>query len=301
MSTVRRAREWLVPTVAAAAFVIIGVGFVALLESREATIETLVITTVPSGAMITLDGRMLGPAPVRVDNVSVGKHAINVVKEGFVALDDTVVVDEEIDEPLSFELHAVPPRGAAGTPAEGHAIEYARLAEAAFDDGHLVSPYSGSALYYADALQSVDRASPLPDELRQRIRLALLAQARDLTPHDPKSASAIYDQLLRAFPNDADVRAAIADEEEANAPTAANVTHLHTRGSCTGTLAITRTNVRFRSSRRDHTFSFPVRGIRLERQGDVLILRSGGRQQRLRCVSRDVARRLVRAFERARE
>jgi hypothetical protein len=244
---------------------------------------------------------MLGPAPVRIDNVSIGKHAINVVKEGFVALDDTVVIDEELDEPLSFELQAVPPRGAVGSPAEGHAIEYARLAEAAFDAGHLVSPYAGSALYYADALQSVDRASPLPDELRQRIRLVLLAQARALARRDPTSASAIYDQLLRAFPNDRDVRAAIADEEEANAPTVAAVTHQHGRGACTGTLAIARTNVRYRSSRRDHAFSFPVRGIRIQRQGDVLILGSGRRQQRLRCVSSDVARRLVRAFERVRE
>jgi len=295
VTPVRRLGTWLLPTLAACVFVGLGVGFALLVTTRKATLETLVITTLPSSAMVTIDGKLLGPSPVRIDNVAIGSHSVILAKDGFHTLEQQFRVDEDLDEPLLFELEALPPAGAAkGTPEE-RTLEFARLAEAALADGHLVSPYSGSALYYADALQSVDRTSALAEELRQRIRASLLTQARDLVDDDPKAAAAIAEQLLRAFPNDSGLRSAIDDLAIEASPYSARVTHLHGYGSCRGVLSIARERVTYDTSRRDHAFSYLVKNVRVQRSGSVLLIQYGRERQPFQCGSTSVAERFLRA------
>jgi hypothetical protein len=296
----RRIRSWALPALAATLFLTIGIGSAILLTSKKRTLDSLVITTVPSGATVTLDGKLLGPSPVRLENVPLGPHSIQATKDGFLPLEERTDIQEDLDEPLTLELRAEPPRGTAGGTADEHVAEYIRLAEAAFDTEHFVSPYHESALYYADAVRSVAKTSSYPDEMRARIRGTMIDRARQAERRDPTSSVAILDQLARAFPNDPDVDAAIREENEQTGSIAATVDHVHESGACTGTLAASRLTLRFASTVPEHSFTASGSSVLLSTSGRTLELRIGRRMPRFRFPSREALTRFVRSYERMR-
>jgi hypothetical protein len=297
---VRRIRSWLPPTLAASTFAAIGVGIVALLTSREQTIDSLVVTTIPSGANVTIDGRYVGPSPVRLENTPVGSHSFQITKEGFLPLEERVTIEEDGEDALSFELRAEPPRGSGTSVPDDHVDEYMKLAEHAFDTGHLVSPYPDSALYYADAVRSVSRGSSYPDEMRARIRLALIERATGLARSEPAASLELFEQLERAFPNDGEVQAAISEYRDQISSSLATVEHLHTRGACSGKLSATQAGVRFASTHPAHSFAARLGSVRSTPRGTTLELRVRGRIERMRFASRAECTRFARAIDRIR-
>ena len=215
-STARRSwRLWVAAFAAAAVLVTLAVAFAMLLSSRKTTLDALVIVTIPSGAEVIFDGASLGPAPVRLEGVRLGSHVVRAEKEGFTGAEVEVSLDEDFDEPVELKLKPMaPPGSVARTPRE-QIEEFTALAEDAFGRGDLVVPADRSALYYADAILSLDAQSAYAAEMRERIRTRLLTDAHAAAARkDLPRAKEAYGQLLLLFPGDADSRTGLTAIEE---------------------------------------------------------------------------------------
>lgn len=176
-----------------------------LFTAPPTTTDDFVIVSSPSGADVEFDGAPLGPSPVKLDHVSLGLHRVRVLKEGFTSFDDNVRVDLDREGPLRITLKPIAPEGSAARTTEEQIAEFTRLAQSAFDRGVLVDPYLKSALYYADAILSIDATNHAAAEVRARIRVNLLAAGqRALERREYARARAAFQQLLQAFPGDAD-------------------------------------------------------------------------------------------------
>jgi tetratricopeptide (TPR) repeat protein len=198
-----RRRLWPLATAAALVLVSLAVAFALLLTARKKTLDALVVVTLPSGAEVVFDGVPLGPAPVKLEDVRIGRHTVRVTKDGFVPVEQHVELDADRDAPLEFDLKPVaPPGSVARTPAE-QVQEFTGLAEDALARGDLVVPSDRSALYYAEAILSLDRANRYARELRERIRDELHAAARAAAREkDLARAKDAYEQLVAAFPDE---------------------------------------------------------------------------------------------------
>jgi PEGA domain-containing protein len=211
----RARRLWPLAVATGLVLVALAVAFALLLAAHKRTVDALVIVTVPSAAEVIFDGRPLGPAPIRLEDVRVGPHTVRVAKDGFVAAEQQVEVDPDNDDPLEFDLKPIaPPGSVARTPAE-QVSEFAALAEDALSRGDLVVPPDRSALYYAEAMLSLDRGNDDALRLTERIRTGLLDEARAALKHrDFAHAKAVYAQVLAAFPNDPEGTSGLATTEE---------------------------------------------------------------------------------------
>lgn len=205
----------LLAVAAAAVLVSLAVAFGLLLTARKATLDALVIVTIPSGAEVHFDGRSLGPAPVTLEGVRVGPHTVRAVKEGFLPVEQEVALAADRDAPLELKLKPIaPPGSVARTPAE-QIDEFTSLAEDAFARGELVLPADRSALYYTDAILAIDRKSGYAREMRARIRARLVEDAKAASARkDLVRAKAAYDQLRQSFPGDPEAAAGLAAVDE---------------------------------------------------------------------------------------
>ena len=175
-----RRGAWALGLVSVALLVSLSVAFYKMMTARPATVDALVLYTVPSGAEVTWDGKPLGKSPLKLESVGLGTHTVRAEKEGFVTVEQEVVVAEDLDDPVEISLRPVPlPGSTAATPDEQIA-EYSGLAEKAFAKGEYVRPPSRNALYYADAIAAIDRTNEFQKKMRERIRAALLAEAKRL-------------------------------------------------------------------------------------------------------------------------
>jgi hypothetical protein len=210
-----RRRAWALGLVSVALLVSLSALFYKMMTARPATVDALVLYTVPSGAEVTWDGKPLGKSPLKLERIGLGTHVVRAEKVGFVPVEQEVVVEEDLDDPIEIALRPVPlPGSAAATPAEQIA-EYADLAEKAFAKGELVRPPSRNALYYADAIGAIDRTNEFQKKMRDRIRTALLADARRASSRkDYLRAKAAFEELLSNFPGDVEAAAGLAEAEE---------------------------------------------------------------------------------------
>jgi tetratricopeptide (TPR) repeat protein len=215
MATRRVWRFRLLAVGAAVVLVALGVAFVMLLSAPKATVDDVVIVTLPSGADVYFDGKPLGPAPVKLADVRVGEHTIRAEKAGFSAAETTVSISQDDDDSLELKLKPIaPPGSVARTPAEQIA-EFTSLAEDAFARDDMVVPADRSALYYADAILSLDPKSEYARALRDRILERLLADAKAAASRkDLLHARSAYEHVLELFPNDEEARNAVAAIEE---------------------------------------------------------------------------------------
>lgn len=67
-------------------------------ERRVAARGRLVIRSQPSGAMVTVDGRLLGDTPLTLDGVRLGTHALQVARPGYVPRVERVTLSAAIPE-----------------------------------------------------------------------------------------------------------------------------------------------------------------------------------------------------------
>lgn len=217
VARVRVRKLWLAAAATAAVLVSLAVAFGFLLTARKKTVDALVIVTLPSGAEVTFDGKSLGPAPVSLEDVRIGSHSVRVAKDGFVGIERQIDVDSEadVDAPVEFDMKPIaPPGSVARTPAE-QVQEFTGLAEDAFSRGDLTVPSDRSALYYADAILSLDRGNAYASELRGRIRDELIESARAAArDRDFERAKEEYEQFVSAFPGDVDAAAGLAGATE---------------------------------------------------------------------------------------
>jgi TolB-like protein len=71
---------------------------------------TMVLTSEPAGAIVTLDGEVAGTTPIESMPVIPGKHVIRVSREGYIAIEREVTFVEGVAEELSFALEKLPSR-----------------------------------------------------------------------------------------------------------------------------------------------------------------------------------------------
>jgi hypothetical protein len=75
---------------------------------RAEPLGAVMMTSDPPGARILVDGQSKGTTPVGVQGLTVGRHRVDVRKEGFVAIDSVLDVLESTRQ-LHFPLNAEPP------------------------------------------------------------------------------------------------------------------------------------------------------------------------------------------------
>ena len=71
--------------------------------------STLVLTSDPAGATVTLDGEIIGVSPLDRPIIP-GKHILRVSKEGYIALEREVTFVEGVEETVDFKLDKLPSR-----------------------------------------------------------------------------------------------------------------------------------------------------------------------------------------------
>ncbi len=208
-------RLWLLASLSALLLVTLAVAFGLLLTARKKTMDALVIVTIPSGAVVVFDGSSLGPSPVTLEDVRFGAHTLTAEKDGFVAVEREVTITADTDEQLELTLKPVAPPGSVAHTAAERVDEFSGLAEDAFARGELIHPVDRSALYYADAILSIDRQNAYAAELRRRIRTARLAEGRSAeSAHELARAKTAYTDLAEAFPGDTEILQRIAAVDE---------------------------------------------------------------------------------------
>jgi hypothetical protein len=206
--------RWTIVTVACAILLtLLSVAGIVLVTRPRATIDQLLILTVPSGAEVSFDGRPLGPSPVKLEGVRMGMHKVLVTKEGYQLVQEDKAISDSTT--LDYKLKLVPPPGSESLP-EGEALkQYKQNMEDAFARGDYAKPYAPrSALYFADLLLDYDTGNPAALEMRDRVREALVQSAHSAMARlDLAQAQEIVQALLQHFPNNEDARAAAAKLE----------------------------------------------------------------------------------------
>ncbi|MEW6737245.1 MAG: PEGA domain-containing protein, partial [Acidobacteriota bacterium] len=195
-------KYWLMFATAGLALLFI-TGIVAL-ALFQAPVGSIIIKTAPAGAQIVLDGRSIGQAPAKIENVPVGSHRIKLSKDGFSAIEVEVKVDKKQTHELPL-LSLQPNRpqiNLAGTPEE-RIKEFTRLAEEAYARGDYVTPEDSNTLYYCNAVLVINPNETPVIELRARVKEALFKQAQTAEQkNDLATAQQIYNQLVEKFPED---------------------------------------------------------------------------------------------------
>lgn len=83
-------------------------------------VERLTVESATPGAVVFVDGREVGPTPLRDDELEAGEHAVEIRAEGHISYTRTVTVTAGLAASVSAELPAVAP---AEAPAEAPQLE----------------------------------------------------------------------------------------------------------------------------------------------------------------------------------
>ncbi len=198
--------RWLA-VISASLFVLLAI-FAALLivMKAPATVDQLVILTVPSGADIQFDLKPLGPSPVKLEGVSAGTHRLSITKDGYEA-----VLDKEIEvvAPDTLDFKLTPTGLPAGQPREERIKQFAASADEAFQQAEYCIPYEFSALYYADAILRLDESNQFAVDMRETVRKTLYKMAQAAGARgDLAQAQDYYAALVDNYPNDNAAKAA---------------------------------------------------------------------------------------------
>jgi tetratricopeptide (TPR) repeat protein len=179
-----------------------------LVTRPRATIDQLLILTVPSGADVSFDGKALGPSPVKLEGVKMGMHKVLVTKDGYqeVQRDETITDSRTLD----YKLKLLPPPGAEDLPEDEAIRQYKQNMEDAFARGDYAIPYYGkSALYFAQLILDHDSSNSSALEMKDRVLKALVQSTQAaMSRMDLAQAQEIVSVLLQYFPTDSEARAA---------------------------------------------------------------------------------------------
>jgi len=201
--------RWTIVTVACAILLtLLSVAGIVLVTRPRATVEQLLILTVPSGADVSFDGKALGPSPVKLEGVRMGTHKVIVTKEGYQLVQEDRTISDSTT--LDYRLKLLPPPGSEGLPVGEALQQYKQNMEDAFARGDYAIPYAPkSALYFAQLILDADGSNTAALEMQDRVRDALVQSAHSaMSRLDLAQAQEIVNVLGLHFPNDEDARAA---------------------------------------------------------------------------------------------
>jgi hypothetical protein len=205
--------SWTIITVACALLLtLLSVAGIILVTRPRATIDQVLILTVPSGADVTFDGKNLGPSPVKLEGVRMGTHRIRVTKEGYQDADyDESIADSRT---LDYKLKLMLPPGAEGLTEEQQVSQYKQNMEEAFSRGDYAVPYYRSALYFVQLILERDALNPSALEMKDRVLKAMVQAAHAaMSRIDLAQAQELVNALNQYFPGEDEARAAAAKLE----------------------------------------------------------------------------------------
>lgn len=206
-------RWWIVAAVSALLLTLLTAAAIYLLTKKPSTVDQLVILTVPSGADIKLGSEDYGHSPVKLERLTIGTYTLTISKDGYEPIVEPITVSES-GPPIEYKLKPVPPSETVGLPPEEQIRTYQQRAEEAFARGNFGIVYEGSALYYADNVLGLDSGNTVALQMRDRIRNAARQQAQAAIPRgDLAQAQEIYNFLIENYPEDDEVKVALAKLE----------------------------------------------------------------------------------------
>lgn len=196
-------KYWVMFIAAAIGFLLVtGILSLALFQPK---VGSIIVTTVPVGAQIELDGKIVGQAPAELEQVPAGTHKLRIIKQGFIPIEREVVVTarKTVTLPmLSLQPEKTSLVEVAGTP-EARIDEFNRLAEEAFARGDYLVPEGNNAFYFCNAVLTINPNDQRGLDMMNRIKEALIKQAETAQQkNDFATAQQIYTSLLEKFPNE---------------------------------------------------------------------------------------------------
>ncbi|HWC77298.1 MAG TPA: PEGA domain-containing protein, partial [Blastocatellia bacterium] len=203
-------RLWITAAGFAIVLTILTVAGVYLITKKSATLDQLVILTVPSGADIKLDSKEYGHSPVKLEKVPIGKYTLTITKDGFEPIVQEIdVVESQPSQPLEYRLKPLASSDASRLPPEERIKQFEAFATESFTRGHYAIPYDLSALWYADSILALDPNHEFGNRMRERIQNSLHQTAKtEAARGDLGRAQEIYQVLVEFYPDDEEARAA---------------------------------------------------------------------------------------------
>ncbi|MBL8150405.1 MAG: tetratricopeptide repeat protein [Blastocatellia bacterium] len=198
-------RYWLMFIMAGLAFIAVTGTFSLFLFEPE--VGSIVVTTVPAGAEIILDGKTIGVAPAEIEEVPVGTHKLQIIKNGFDKIEkDVIVVKKQVTNLPTIALQSNKPVTkelvVTGSPQE-RTKEFNVSADEAFNRGEYILPEDSSAFYYTDAVLKIDPDDDIALARKEKIREEVLKQAEAARQKgDFATAQQLYNRLIEKFPDD---------------------------------------------------------------------------------------------------
>ena len=208
-------RWWMLAAGSALLLTMLTVAAVYLLTRKPSTVDQLIILTVPSGANVKLNEKDYGHTPVKLEQLAAGTYTLTIEKENFEPVVDQITIDDT--QTLEYKLKVLPSPDAVGSPEEAIRRFQDRANEALARNQYLI-PYENSAFYWAQQIQRYEESNPsaaeIASDIIERVRRAELQIAREANAGgDIGKANEIYSFLKEYYPEDEEVRAAIAKFE----------------------------------------------------------------------------------------
>ncbi|HKQ05938.1 MAG TPA: PEGA domain-containing protein [Blastocatellia bacterium] len=204
-------RWWMLAAGSALLLTMLTIAAVYLLTRKPSTIDQLIILTVPSGANVKLDSKDYGHTPVKLEQLVAGTYTLTIEKENFEPVTDQITINDT--QTLEYKLKVLPSPDAVGSSEEVIRRFQDRANEALARNQYLI-PYLDSAFYFAQQIERLDGSNAFAAELFERVRRTELQNAREATnSSDFGKAREIYDALSEKYPDNEEVRAAVAKFE----------------------------------------------------------------------------------------
>ncbi|MFL6215239.1 MAG: PEGA domain-containing protein [Blastocatellia bacterium] len=205
-------RWWMLAAGSALLLTLLTAAAVYLLTRKPSTVDQLIILTVPSGANVKLDAKDYGHTPVKLEQLVAGTYTLTIEKENYEPVSDQITITDA--QTLEYKLKVLPsPDAAAGSPEEAIRKSQDKANEALARNQYLI-PYENSAFYWAQQIQRYDESNAFAAEIIERVRHTELQIAREASAsNDIGKAREIYNALSANYPDNEEVRAAVAKFE----------------------------------------------------------------------------------------
>jgi tetratricopeptide (TPR) repeat protein len=171
----------------------------------------LVIKTTPTGASVFLDGKLRGPSPITISNLSSGTHQLRATKEGYKDLLQQVEVMPYATENLHWNLDPLVPHLSNEQLAEVEA--WRKKLDNAQKEGILLPPPDDyNVLYFLNKILHIDPANSYALDARNKMAESIRASA-DLAyaKEDWLEAEKQYKNLALIFTDDIAINERLAD------------------------------------------------------------------------------------------
>ena len=203
-------RWWMLAAGSALLLTTLTIAAVFLVSRKPATVDQLIILTVPSGADVKIDAKSYGHTPVKLEQLTAGTYRLTIEKENYEPIDEQITVTADTPQ-LEYKLKVLPSPEAAGASPEEARRRFEEQANEAMSRGQYLIPYQGSAYYYVQQIQRDDESNAFAADMADRIRRTELQIAREASAGgDFAKARDIYTVLDAYFGENEEVRLAVA-------------------------------------------------------------------------------------------